>query len=389
MIYEIPINLSVQEHSYDVAVGSGLLATSGARIRSVAGDSAERAVIISNRRVNGLYGNAIERSLEEAGFTVSTFLIGDGEKYKTLRTAESVLDFLGSERISRTDVIVALGGGVVGDLAGFAAAIHLRGIRFFQLPTTLMAMVDSSVGGKTAINTKYGKNMVGAFYQPTGVYADIDTLKSLPAREMTAGFCEAIKQGAVGGKDLIRRTEEFLRRYPLNGLLSTGDLSGRDSALSKLVADQITFKAKIVMADERESAGNNKRYSRKVLNFGHTFAHALEKVTDFKYLLHGEAVGYGILFAAELSKRLELLASDDINLLYDVVHRLGQLPAIDHIKSSDIIAAFAFDKKVIGRSLQWILLGGIGKPVIVDNANIDPFLIKDLLERFLSQTKSS
>jgi len=171
--------------------------------------------------------------------------------------------------------------------------------------------------------------------------------------------------------------------------LATGDLSGRDSALSKLVADQITFKAKIVMADERESAGNNNRYSRKVLNFGHTFAHALEKVTDFKYLLHGEAVGYGILFAAELSKRLELLASDDINLLYDVVHRLGQLPAIDHIEPSDIIAAFAFDKKVIGRSLQWILLGGIGKPVIVDSANIDPFLIKDLLERFLSQTKSS
>ncbi|HBE81238.1 MAG TPA: 3-dehydroquinate synthase [Pyrinomonadaceae bacterium] len=389
MIYEIPINLSVQEHSYDVSVGSGLLATSGARIRSVAGDSAERAVIISNRRVNRLFGHVIERSLEEAGFTVSTFLIGDGEKYKTLRTAESVLDFLGSERISRTDVIVALGGGVVGDLAGFAAAIHLRGIRFFQLPTTLMAMVDSSVGGKTGINTKYGKNMVGAFYQPTGVYADIDTLRSLPPREMRAGFCEAIKQGAVGGKELFRRTEEFLHRYPLNGLLATGDLSGRDSALSKLVADQITFKAKIVMADERESAGNNNRYSRKVLNFGHTFAHALEKVTDFKYLLHGEAVGYGILFAAELSKRLELLASDDISLLYDVVHRLGQLPAIDHIEPSDIIAAFAFDKKVIGRSLQWILLRGIGKPVIVDSANIDPFLIKDLLERFLSQTKSS
>ena len=389
MIKEIPIKLSVRELSYDVCVGCGLLATSGARIRTVAGDSAERAVIISNRCVAGLYGAVVERSLKEAGFSVSTFLIGDGERYKTMRTTTSLLDFLDSGRISRTDLVIALGGGVVGDLAGFAAAVHLRGIRFFQIPTTLMAMVDSSVGGKTGINTKYGKNLVGAFHQPSGVIADINTLKSLPARELAAGFCEAIKQGAIGGRALFRKTAEYLHRYPLNVGISPQSTDDRDSALSNLVADQIAFKAKIVMADERESVSKNNRYSRKVLNFGHTFAHALEKVTGFKYLLHGEAVGYGVLFAAELSKRLELLGTADINLLYDVVHRLGRLPLIDHIEPSDIIGAFAFDKKVIGSSLQWILLGGIGKPVIVDNASIDPYLIKDLIKRFLSQNQPS
>lgn len=329
-----------------------------------------KVAIISNEKVFGLYGSAVTSELKKAGLKPVTHLIGDGERFKSLKTLESTLRFLGENKISRTDIIVALGGGVVGDLAGFAAAVYLRGIKFIQVPTTLLSMIDSSVGGKTGINTSFGKNLVGAFYQPSAVLIDPSVLKTLPKRELTAGFCEAVKQGALSGTKLLKITED--------AMINIGQFD-------RFLAEQIRFKASIVAADERESAAKSDAKSRKILNFGHTFGHAIEKVTNYRRFKHGEAVGHGILFAAELSKKLELLGADEVELLNDVVHRAGSLPTLSNIDPAGVFEAFRFDKKVIGSSLQWILLSGIGKPVIKSGADVPVKAVKDTLHTILSR----
>ncbi len=231
-------------------------------------------------------------------------------------------------------------------------------------------MIDSSVGGKTAINTSYGKNLVGSFYQPKGVLIDIDTLQTLSKREITAGLCEAIKQGAISGRPLFRQTVNFLELFKPGDIRHALKHDLLAAELSALISEQIKFKAKIVQNDEGESPYNSSPRSRKILNFGHTFAHALERASDYKYLKHGEAVGYGIMFAAELSKKLELLGQDEVNSLNDVVHRAGSLPSIANIDQSKILASFKYDKKRVGNSLRWVLLREIGKPMIVPDTEI-------------------
>lgn len=354
-----------QSSSYDIAIDANSLSTIGETADAIAPSS--KVAIVSNKTVFDLYGSTVERSLKKVGLKPVTHLIGDGERYKNLKTLESTLKFLGENNVGRTDLIIALGGGVVGDLAGFAAAVYLRGIKFIQVPTTLLSMIDSSVGGKTGINTHFGKNLVGAFYQPSAVVIDPSVLATLPKRELTAGFCEAVKQGALSGTRLLKLTEDALDKK-----LAFGQFD-------RFLAEQISFKARIVAADERESAAKTDAKSRKILNFGHTFGHALEKVTNYRRFKHGEAVGHGIIFAAELSKKLELLSADEVKSLNGVVHRTGQLPTLHGIDPSEVFEAFKFDKKVIGKSLQWILLKGIGKPVIVDGRNISDRILKDTL----------
>ncbi|MEQ1923290.1 MAG: 3-dehydroquinate synthase family protein, partial [Pyrinomonadaceae bacterium] len=285
--------------------------------------------------------------------------------------------------LSRSDAVVALGGGVVGDHAGFASAVYLRGISFLQIPTTLLAMIDSSVGGKTGVNSPAGKNLIGAFHQPNGVLIDTATLHTLPARELTAGFCEAIKHGAVSGKALLKQTDKFLTDFPIKDFSRHQSNNNFRSQISNLISDDIAFKASIVAGDERESSSRLDVKSRKILNFGHTLAHALEKVTDYKYLRHGEAVGYGILFAAELSKSLALIDEKGIKLLYDVLRRVGPLPPLTNIEAQEVFEAFRFDKKNLSGSLQMVLLKGIGKPVIRTQTDIPLSTIKSVLKKLL------
>jgi 3-dehydroquinate synthase len=353
---------------YPITINAGSLATIGEIANGIASKS--RVAIISNKKVDGLYGSIVRQALKKAGQHSSTHLIGDGERFKSLKTLEATLKFLGDDRISRTDVIIALGGGVVGDLAGFAAAVYLRGIKFIQVPTTLLSMIDSSVGGKTGINTTFGKNLVGAFYQPSAVVIDPDVLATLPKRELTAGFCEAVKQGALSGHRLLKATADALNNI---------------GQFDRFLAEQIRFKASIVAADERESAAKTDAKSRKILNFGHTFGHALEKVTNYHRFKHGEAVGHGIVFAAELSKKLELMPKDEVDLLNDVVHRAGSLPTLHDIDAAAILEAFSFDKKVISNSLQWILLEGIGKPVIKSGSEVPAKAVRDTLRSILNR----
>jgi 3-dehydroquinate synthase len=350
--------------SYEIVVSAGQLERAGEWARACAGSAAKKVVIVSNNKVFSLYGNIVKASLKKAGFDVSVWLMKDGERYKNLSSLNDLLTHLSAARLSRDDVVVALGGGVVGDLAGFASAVYLRGIRFLQVPTTLLAMIDSSVGGKTGINNQFGKNLVGAFHNPAGVHIDVDTLGTLPHRELTAGFCEAVKQGAISGEKLFNKTADYLARFPpASGKLEPG-------SLAELIAAQVAFKASIVKQDEIEATERKDKRSRKILNFGHTFGHALEKITNYRRFRHGEAVGYGILVAGELSKNVDLLRQGELNLLYDVVHRVGKLPRVDDIPSKAIFEALKFDKKSTGGTLNWILLEGIGSPVIVPETDI-------------------
>jgi 3-dehydroquinate synthase len=366
----VPIKIPRRSSAYTIRIGSGLISEAGRLSAEALGRDSGRILIVSNRKVFGLFGKIIETSLKRTGFETNVHLIGDGERFKNLRTLESTLHVLNEKGFTRTDAVMALGGGVVGDLAGFAASIHLRGIDLLQIPTTLLSMIDSSVGGKTAVNTSYGKNLVGSFYQPTGVLIDADTLKTLPKREITAGFCEAIKQGAISGRPLFEQTDNFLRAYSARDFANPTKYMQFSGVLVDLIEKQVRFKARIVQNDEVESPFDSTSRSRKILNFGHTFAHALEKVSNYKLLKHGEAVGYGIMFAAELSKKLELLGQGEVNSLNDVVRRAGSLPPIIDIDQSKILASFKHDKKRIGNSLHWVLLRDIGKPVIVPDTEI-------------------
>jgi 3-dehydroquinate synthase len=232
------------------------------------------------------------------------------------------------------------------------------------MPTTLLAMIDSSVGGKTGVNTDLGKNLVGAFHRPAGVLIDPSVLTTLPKRELTAGCCEAVKHAALAGGRLFEQTAAFLERHPPGKGFAVNEES------VNLIADQVAFKASVVRGDEAESTSRNDPRSRKILNFGHTFGHALEKVTNYRRLRHGEAVGYGIQAAAELSKNLDLLSQNELISLNDVLHRAGDLPSIAGVEQKSILEAIRSDKKATGDGLSWILLEGIGKPVIISEKSI-------------------
>lgn len=286
----------------------------------------------------------------------------DGERFKNLRTAESLFAFFIDRRIERSDVIVAIGGGVVGDLAGFAAATYLRGIRIIQVPTTLLAQIDSSVGGKTAVNHPLGKNLIGSFHQPSLVLIDPDMLRTLPARQMRSGLYEAIKYGVISDRRLFNRVA-----------LNIDELKKLESAeLEHLIARCCAIKASVVRRDEREGG------LRKILNFGHTVGHALEAVTHYRRFLHGEAVGHGMRAASRIAERIGLLAAGDRELIDTALTSVGGLPSANTIALDDIISAMHRDKKVEAGRTSFILPVEIGKVVI--RSNVAPQVIRAALK---------
>lgn len=365
----LQVQTRARQHEYEIRIGRGNLAGAGQVARGCLGEQAQRIALISNRKVFSLYGPPVVKSLRAAGFAVSHFLIGDGEHHKSLQTAEKTLRFLSETGIERGDGIVALGGGVVGDLAGFVAAVYLRGVSFVQIPTTLLAQIDSSVGGKTGVNLPAGKNLVGSFHQPAAVVIDVETLATLPPRELVAGWCECVKQGAVGSRKLFKQTTDFLARFHAKPLTISAELEA-------LIAAHCAFKASIVAADEREDITRRDARSRRILNFGHTVGHALEAVTNYRRFRHGEAVGQGMLVAGELSKNLGLLAQTELELLRRAVHLCGPLPPAGDLDVNAITTAIARDKKRTAGSVQWVLLEKIGRPRIVDGREISPRLLR-------------
>lgn len=380
----VKVNLNNHPHSYKINIGNNLLQDAGSWAKENLPEKVRKIAVVTNPKVSSLYGEKTVESLQKQNFEVFLYEIGDGEKYKNLKTLEKTLRFLGENKFKRSDAVIALGGGVVGDLAGFASAVYLRGVAFLQIPTTLLSMIDSSVGGKTGVNTDFGKNLIGAFHQPNGVLIDVETLKTLPRRELTAGFCEAVKQGAISDRKLFDQTADFLTEYRVQNFKKYFSDNFFAGNLQKLIAAQVSFKAQIVQGDEQEDLERRDAKARKILNFGHTVAHALEKVTDYKYFKHGEAVGYGMLIAAEISKSVANFVQDDLKSFNNVVRMAGKLPVADNISIEDTIEAFSFDKKNVGKSLQWILLEKIGQPKIVESKDIPDSIIKNSITKILT-----
>jgi 3-dehydroquinate synthase len=367
---------------YEIIIGEGTLATLGQVARRTLPPPARQLAVISNEKVYSLYGQEAVRSLRAAGFAAQPWLMNDGERHKNLRTLGRALEFLSRAGIERSDGVVALGGGVVGDLAGLASALYLRGLSFLQVPTTLLAQIDASVGGKTAVNLEAGKNMAGIFQQPVAVLVDTRTLITLPRRELTAGWCEAVKQGAAGSRPLFDQTYAYLREER-----EAPSSTRRSAQLERLISAQCAFKARIVMNDEREELARTDHLSRRILNFGHTTAHALEAVTRYRRFRHGEAVGRGMLVAGEVSVGLGLLERSELELLRDAVRMCGRLPRADDLDQEAIRRALAHDKKSTGGHVKWILLERLGRARIVDEREISPRLLRASLRAAFVRSK--
>ena len=343
------IDVSLGERSYPVWIGRGLL-DDNARWRAAL--RGRHALIISNRTVAPLYLERVTRGL--AGLHWSSFLLDDGEAHKSFANVGLALDALATLGATRDACVIALGGGVVGDLAGFTAACWMRGIDFIQMPTTLLAMVDSSVGGKTGVNLPAGKNLAGAFHQPRAVVADIGTLDSLPDREYRAGIAEIIKGAAIGDTAFFAWLEQHAKA-----------LSARDeTALVHAIATKVRYKAGVVARDETEQG------ERALLNLGHTFGHALETAGRYTTLLHGEGVAVGMLLAARLSERLGMSAPADTLRLEQLLKEVG-LPTIvpPGTDPEQLLALMRLDKKNTAGTLRLILWRGIGRAEIVSGVN--------------------
>ena len=364
---------------YEIEIAGGALERLGSAARRALGAQTRRILLISNPRVFGLYGARAVESLRAAKFNVAHWLMGDGERFKTLRTVGRALQFSSEIGLERTDAVVALGGGVTGDTAGFVAATYLRGIAFLQVPTTLLSQVDASVGGKTGVNTEAGKNLVGAFHHPRLVLVDTETLRTLPSREMTAGWCECIKHGAVGNRKLFDDTRRFLERYES----AKKNSPPYEERLSKLIAAHCRFKAGVVRGDERETVERKDHKSRRILNFGHTLAHALEAATNYRRFRHGEAVGYGMIAAGEISRRLGLLDAAELKELRETINLAGRLPSPANVDKDAVIDFLKADKKRVGGRLQWVLLERLGKARIIDGREVPKRTVRDGLRAAL------
>lgn len=356
--------MELGERSYTIRIGPGLL-TDPASYKLL---RSRLVRVVTDANVAGLY---LDTVLNALGLSrAEALVLPAGETQKTWANAEMVLDWLLQARLPRDGAVVALGGGVIGDLAGFCAALYQRGIDFVQIPTTLLAQVDSSVGGKTGVNHARGKNMIGAFHQPQAVIADTDTLRSLPPRELAAGLAEVIKSGLLGDAPLFARLERDLDRL----------LALDAETLAEVIERCCALKARIVAADERESLHGGAG-PRALLNLGHTFGHAVETWTRYESWLHGEAVGLGLCMAADLSARLGWIPREDAERVQALVQRTG-LPVKppQGMSADDFRRLMAMDKKVAGGRVRLVLLRAIGESVVT--ADFDPEALDQTLAHF-------
>lgn len=347
----LQVNVELNERRYPISIGAGLLTNPASYAPLKAGD---KVMVVSNPTVAQYYLKPLTQTLQALGCVVDSVLIPDGEQYKTLDSLNLIFTALLEKNHNRDTTLIALGGGVIGDVAGFAAASYQRGIRFIQIPTTLLAQVDSSVGGKTAVNHPLGKNMIGAFYQPMSVIVDTDTLKTLPAREVSAGLAEVIKYGAIFDLAFF----EWLENH-IDDLVSLNQ-----QALEYCIQRCCQLKADVVARDETEKG------DRALLNFGHTFGHAIEAHLGYGNWLHGEAVAVGMLEAAALSENLGNLTACDVARLEKLIAR-ANLPTIspDGMQPSEYLPYMWRDKKVLNGTLRLILLKKLGQAYVTAEAN--------------------
>ncbi len=352
------IKLKLRNNGYYIYIGSGLLSQLGPLLNSRGFSS--RAVIITNKIVDGLYGNTVKQTLSNHHYEVNSLLVMDGEKYKSLESAIGLYRELSGLGIERADLIVALGGGVIGDLAGFVAATYLRGIPLLHLPTTLLAQVDSSIGGKVAVNYGQIKNKIGMFYQPKLVISDIDALKTLPPEQIDNGLAEIIKYAVIKGNNFFT--------FLMNNI-------GRIKSLESDIMQKVIFKcsdikARIVEKDERDLG------LRNTLNFGHTIGHGIESAANFE-MSHGHAVAIGMVMASRISYNMGILKQNELDRLEDVIKEAGLPVKISNIDAEKIIEAIQHDKKIAAGRQRFVLPRRIGEVFISDKVDIS--MIKEVL----------
>lgn len=356
------LNVDLGDRSYPIYIGQGLLGQTDLIAPHLAG---KQILVVTNETVAPLYLDSITAKL--LAYQVDTCILPDGESYKTLSTLNFIFDKLLGAKHNRTTTLIALGGGVVGDMTGFAAASYQRGVDFIQIPTTLLSMVDSSVGGKTGVNHPLGKNMIGAFYQPRAVIADMDLLATLPARELSAGIAEIIKYGLIGDYDFFTWLEANM------DLLMARNVDALAYAVKKSCAN----KAAVVAQDEREGG------LRAILNFGHTFGHAIETAQGYGNWLHGEAVGAGMAMAADLSCRMGGISDAEYKRVLNLLVR-AKLPtkAPADMSPQTFVELMGVDKKVLDGRLRLVLLSAMGKAIVT--SDIDPQLLAQTFEALRS-----
>ena len=344
------LHVDLGERSYPVYIGRDLLADPQLLAQHVVGS---QVVIVSNETIAPLYVDKVRSALGPRKL-ITDVVLPDGEQYKTVETLSSIFDRVMADNHNRTTSFIAVGGGVVGDITGFAAACYQRGVNFIQVPTTLLAQVDSSVGGKTAVNHPLGKNMIGAFHQPSAVLIDTDTLHTLPARELSAGLAEVVKYGLICDEPFYRWLQEQMPRL----------LAREEAALAEAIERSCTNKARVVAADEREGG------VRAILNFGHTFGHAIETSQGYGDWLHGEAVAAGMQLALAMSAQRGWVADNEVGDCRARVrgmHRPVQPPA--GMSPATFLQLMARDKKVLDGNLRLVLLRAVGEACIVDDAS--------------------
>ena len=348
------IDIDLPQNAYPVYLGRGLLVNAGAWQRHL-GDG--KVLVVSNDTVAPLYLDALLSAL--GGREVETHIIPDGEQFKTVETWQGILDRLVAMQARRDAVIVALGGGVVGDISGYAAACYMRGIRFVQAPTTLLSQVDASVGGKTGVNHVRGKNLIGAFHQPSTVIIDSASLDTLPAREFNAGMAEVVKYGAISDPEFFTWLED-----------NAADIVSRDAAaIDRLIEISVLNKADVVRQDEKEAG------VRALLNFGHSFGHALESETGYSEFLHGEAVAIGMVTAARLSESRSMCEPGATERLLTLLEHFGLPTRIPgHLNVERLAEALTLDKKAVASGLRLVLLKAIGEAVIDSDSTTEQIM---------------
>ncbi len=356
------VRVELGERSYYVAIDSGILADIGERLKEF--NFSPKVAVISNPTVFNLYGDVVINSLKNAGFEPLHVIIPDGEEYKNYDQTYQILTELLKNKLDRKSSLIALGGGVIGDITGFVASIYMRGIDFIQVPTTLLSQVDSSVGGKTGVNHELGKNMIGTFYQPRLVWIDIDTLKTLPKREILCGIAEIIKYGIIWDEELFNFMEN--KRDDILNL--------NMDALKFIIRRSCEIKAEVVSKDERESG------LRAVLNYGHTIGHAIETETGYSEFLHGEAVAIGMHLEAVLSELLGLIDNTQVMRIKNIIDSYvlpSELPL--DLNADKLVSLMRLDKKVEAGEMKFILPEKIGKVKIQKGINIED--IKKVMSR--------
>ncbi len=353
--------ISTESATYPVFAEWGILDTFGERLRELGFDGP--VFVITDSNVASPHGERVERALRDAGIEAHCYVVPAGEASKSITTAEAVYSWLADHRCERRNLLVALGGGMVGDLTGFVAATFLRGVPFIQAPTSLAAMVDASIGGKTAVNLSVGKNLVGAFYQPRAVMADLDTLTTLSYREMASGWAEAIKHGLILDASLFKvfedRVEALMELEP--------------GISAQVIRRSMEIKARVVEEDERETLG-----IRTLLNYGHTTGHALESVTSYTELLHGEAVAIGMRAAAEISRRMGLLSAEAVERQNRLLMRFGLPTASPGTDPEGVLKAIELDKKAASRAINWVLMEDIGRVSV--RSDVPQELVRQVVE---------